>query len=109
VDVGIFTVRTEAHRDFDHQFDCVISPIERNSSYSIPGQIKASRPTGIATRAVLVLPCLTRSHRRLVDVIVPEADHATEEFERNQAWNAAQLAASGRHEIGNWDANKIGA
>jgi hypothetical protein len=43
VDVGIFTIRTEAHRNFDHPIDCEISPFERNSSHSIPGQIMVSR------------------------------------------------------------------
>jgi branched-chain amino acid aminotransferase len=42
VDVSIFTVRTEAHRDLDHLISCQISPIERISSRSIQGQIKVS-------------------------------------------------------------------
>ncbi|HEX7562956.1 MAG TPA: hypothetical protein VF396_06830 [Bradyrhizobium sp.] len=43
MDVGIFTVRTDAHRDFDRPIDCEISPLERISSRSFPGQIKVSR------------------------------------------------------------------
>jgi branched-chain amino acid aminotransferase len=42
VDVTIFTVRTELHRDLDEPIRCEISPIERISSRSIPGQIKVS-------------------------------------------------------------------
>lgn len=42
VDVTIFTVRTETHRDLDDQISCGISPVERISSRSIPGQIKVS-------------------------------------------------------------------
>ena len=42
VDVSIFTVRTEAHRDLDDPISCEISPIERISSRSIPGHIKVS-------------------------------------------------------------------
>jgi branched-chain amino acid aminotransferase len=42
VDVSIFTVRTETHRDLDTSIRCEISPIERISSRSIPGQIKVS-------------------------------------------------------------------
>lgn len=42
VDVTIFTVRTENHRDLDAPISCAISPIERISSRSIPGQIKVS-------------------------------------------------------------------
>ena len=42
VDVSIFTVRTEAHRDLDNPIGCEISTIERISSRSIPGQIKVS-------------------------------------------------------------------
>jgi branched-chain amino acid aminotransferase len=42
VDVTIFTVRTETHRDLDLPISCQVSPIERISSRSIPGQIKVS-------------------------------------------------------------------
>jgi branched-chain amino acid aminotransferase len=42
VDVSIFTVRTDAHRDLDDLISCDISPVERISSRSIPGQIKVS-------------------------------------------------------------------
>ena len=42
VDVTIFTVRTETHRDLDQPITCHISPIERISSRSIPAQIKVS-------------------------------------------------------------------
>jgi branched-chain amino acid aminotransferase len=42
VDVSIFTVRTDAHRDLDELIGCEISPVERISSRSIPGQIKVS-------------------------------------------------------------------
>jgi branched-chain amino acid aminotransferase len=42
VDVSIFTVRTEAHRDRDEPLSCEISTVERISSRSIPGQIKVS-------------------------------------------------------------------
>jgi branched-chain amino acid aminotransferase len=42
VDVTIFTVRTDGHRDLDGPITCAISPIERISSRSIPGQIKVS-------------------------------------------------------------------
>jgi branched-chain amino acid aminotransferase len=42
VDVSIFTVRTETHRDLDDPIRCEISQIERISSRSIPGQIKVS-------------------------------------------------------------------
>jgi len=41
-DVSIFTVRTETHRDIDAPLGCQISPVERISSRSIPGQIKVS-------------------------------------------------------------------
>jgi branched-chain amino acid aminotransferase len=41
-DVSIFTVRTEAHRDIDAPISCQISPIERISSLSVPGQTKVS-------------------------------------------------------------------
>jgi branched-chain amino acid aminotransferase len=40
VDVSIFTVRIE--RDSDHSISCQLSPIERVSSRSIPGQTKVS-------------------------------------------------------------------
>jgi branched-chain amino acid aminotransferase len=40
VDVSIFTVRADAHRDIDAPMRCQISGIERISSRSIPGQIK---------------------------------------------------------------------
>jgi branched-chain amino acid aminotransferase len=42
VDVSIFSVRTEAHRDIDAPMRCQLSPVERISSRSIPGQIKVS-------------------------------------------------------------------
>jgi len=42
VDVSIFTIGTEAHRDIDASIVCHISPVERISSRSIPGQIKVS-------------------------------------------------------------------
>jgi branched-chain amino acid aminotransferase len=42
VDVSIFTVKTEKHRDLDKSIGCELSPIERISSRSIPGQIKVS-------------------------------------------------------------------
>jgi branched-chain amino acid aminotransferase len=42
VDVSIFTVRTDAHRDIDDPIRCQVSGIERISSRSIPGQIKVS-------------------------------------------------------------------
>ena len=42
VDVSIFTIDTEAHRDIDASIACHISPVERISSRSIPGQIKVS-------------------------------------------------------------------
>ena len=42
VDVTIFTVRTEGHRDIDAPMSCEISAVERISSRSIPGQIKVS-------------------------------------------------------------------
>jgi branched-chain amino acid aminotransferase len=42
VDVTIFTIRTERHRDIDASIRCQLSPIERISSRSIPGQIKVS-------------------------------------------------------------------
>lgn len=42
VDVSIFTIGTEAHRDIDASIACHISPVERISSRSIPGQIKVS-------------------------------------------------------------------
>jgi branched-chain amino acid aminotransferase len=41
-DVAIFTVRTEEHRDLDQTIRCELSPIERISSRSIPGQVKVS-------------------------------------------------------------------
>jgi branched-chain amino acid aminotransferase len=41
-DVSIFTVDTEAYRDIDAPISCQISPVERISSRSIPGQIKVS-------------------------------------------------------------------
>jgi branched-chain amino acid aminotransferase len=40
VDVTIFTVRTDGHRDLDPPITCEISPVERISSRSIPGQVK---------------------------------------------------------------------
>jgi len=42
VDVSIFTVRTEKHRDLDDPISCELSPVERISSLSIPRQIKVS-------------------------------------------------------------------
>lgn len=42
VDVSIFTVRTDAHRDIDDPIRCQVSGIERVSSLSIPRQIKVS-------------------------------------------------------------------
>jgi len=42
VDVSIFTVRTETHRDIDTPMRCEISGVERISSRSIPGQVKVS-------------------------------------------------------------------
>jgi branched-chain amino acid aminotransferase len=42
VDVTIFTVRTDDHRDIDTPIRCEISSVERISSRSIPGQIKVS-------------------------------------------------------------------
>lgn len=42
VDVSIFTVRTDAHRNIDAPMRCQLSGIERISSRSIPGQIKVS-------------------------------------------------------------------
>ena len=42
VDVSIFTVRTAAHRNIDDPIKAHISPVERISSRSIPGQIKVS-------------------------------------------------------------------
>ena len=42
VDVSIFTVRTEKHRDLDEPISCELSPVERISSRSIPRQIKVS-------------------------------------------------------------------
>ena len=42
VDVSIFTVRTNSHRDLNDPISCEISSIERISSRSIPGQIKVS-------------------------------------------------------------------
>ncbi|MFI5013972.1 MAG: aminotransferase class IV [Hyphomicrobiales bacterium] len=42
VDVSIFTVRTETHRDIDAPISCELSSVERISSRSIPGQIKVS-------------------------------------------------------------------
>jgi len=42
VDVSIFTVRTETHRDIDAPVRCQVSAIERISSRSIPGQVKVS-------------------------------------------------------------------
>jgi branched-chain amino acid aminotransferase len=41
-DVSIFTVRTDGYRDVDEPIACQISPIERISSRSVPGQIKVS-------------------------------------------------------------------
>lgn len=42
VDVSIFTVRTETHRDLDAPIHCELSSVERISSRSIPRQIKVS-------------------------------------------------------------------
>ena len=42
VDVTIFTVRTEGHRDIDAPMSCEMSTVERISSRSIPGQMKVS-------------------------------------------------------------------
>jgi branched-chain amino acid aminotransferase len=42
VDVSIFTVRTDSHRDLNVPISCELSPIERISSRSIPRQIKVS-------------------------------------------------------------------
>jgi branched-chain amino acid aminotransferase len=42
VDVSIFTVRTEQHRDTDTPITCELSSVERISSRSIPPQIKVS-------------------------------------------------------------------
>lgn len=42
VDVSIFTVRTEQHRDLDTAIHCELSTVERISSRSIPRQIKVS-------------------------------------------------------------------
>jgi branched-chain amino acid aminotransferase len=42
VDVTIFTVRTDTHRDVDDPIGCEVSCVERISSRSIPGQIKVS-------------------------------------------------------------------
>jgi branched-chain amino acid aminotransferase len=42
VDVSIFTVRTDTHRDLDELMSCELSAVERISSRSIPGQIKVS-------------------------------------------------------------------
>lgn len=42
VDVTIFTVRTETHRDLDDPIHCELSAVERISSRSIPRQIKVS-------------------------------------------------------------------
>jgi branched-chain amino acid aminotransferase len=41
-DVSIFTVRTESYRNIDSSITCQISPVERISSGSIPGQTKVS-------------------------------------------------------------------
>jgi hypothetical protein len=40
--------------------------------------------------------------------MIPEADDATDETQRDQSWNAVQLGASGRNEAGDWQGNKIG-
>ena len=58
--------------------------------------------------SLLVLSCRTRSHRRHVDVIVPEADDATHWIEQSQSWNEAPLGASGGNEVGDRDCNQIG-
>lgn len=42
VDVSIFTVRTDSHRDLDAPIRCQLSPVERISSRSIPGHTKVS-------------------------------------------------------------------
>ena len=42
MDVSIFTVVTANHRDIDHPITCQLSPVERISSRSIPGQVKVS-------------------------------------------------------------------
>ena len=42
VDVSIFTVRTDTHRDLNGPVRCELSAVERISSQSIPGQIKVS-------------------------------------------------------------------
>ena len=42
VDVSIFTVRTDTHRDLDAPMTCQVSSVERISSRSIPGQVKVS-------------------------------------------------------------------
>ncbi len=42
VDVSIFTVRTDDHRDLDAPIRCQLSPVERISSHSIPGHTKVS-------------------------------------------------------------------
>jgi branched-chain amino acid aminotransferase len=42
VDVAIFTVRTDSHRDIDDLISCHVSPVERISSRSIPGHTKVS-------------------------------------------------------------------
>jgi len=42
VDVSIFTVRTDQHRDLDDPIRCELSPVERISSRSFPRQIKVS-------------------------------------------------------------------
>lgn len=42
VDVSIFTVRTDQHRDIDNTMSCELSSVERISSRSVPSQIKVS-------------------------------------------------------------------
>lgn len=42
VDVSIFTVRTEAHRDIDVLMSCQLSRVERISNRAIPAQTKVS-------------------------------------------------------------------
>lgn len=42
VDVSIFTVRTDGHRDIDDPISCELSTVERISSRSIPAQTKVS-------------------------------------------------------------------
>jgi branched-chain amino acid aminotransferase len=42
VDVSIFTVRTDKHRDLDTPISCELSSVERISCRSIPRQIKVS-------------------------------------------------------------------